>query len=425
MVWAIILIFVLEYIRPAMLFPPLEIIPLNAMVPIAAYLCSLFGSRNPAYRFLGAAASKFFLAFLLLVGLGVFTAPVTLKAYTKFEAIIGYLIVYYLLSKELKDERSLTTFLGAFLGIHVLLIFLNFELFLKGDRSATITSGSFLGDGNDFSLTLNIALPVGLFFVFHAQTKLRRVLAMVCCGLLVLGIIGVVSRGGILGMAAILFYYVIRSRRFALGITLIVAVVLLTSVFASSLFYERMGTLKDYAQEDSAMGRVYAWKAAVNMAKDKPLTGVGPGHFGISYFDYRVDENIKMISPHSFYFQLLGEMGFPGILVYLGLLYTAFRANSKYAQKARDAPEIGRLGHLFLFLNLSWVAYLVAGAFLSTAYYPHVFVLAGLTVAAGRCFDSRVESARTNETPDPDPGARLNRDRRLDQGSTGIGTSPW
>jgi len=46
-----------------------------------------------------------------------------------------------------------------------------------GTRSHYIASGSFLGDGNDFALSVNLVIPFCLFLVFEASKVRSKMVA--------------------------------------------------------------------------------------------------------------------------------------------------------------------------------------------------------------------------------------------------------
>ena len=98
-------------------------------------------------------------------------------------------------------------------------------------------------------------------------------------------------------------------------------------------------------------------------------------------------EGVPWLTAHSMYFLVIGELGLPGIVTFLVLLASNMRANSGLRRRlvSLDAsaaecadPEARRT---LLLLNASMVGFAMAGAFLSVAYYPHVFVLTGLMIA--------------------------------------------
>jgi putative inorganic carbon (HCO3(-)) transporter len=385
--WAIIGIFVLEYVRPQSLFPPLGILKLNTLLPLGTFGYSLFFSRKKLYAFLQTRLSKLLVAFLSLMFLAYLYADVTFYVHKLFMAAVGYLIVFYLLEKELDNLRKLDLFLRGFLIIHAFIVFLNLDLFLRGDRSEFISSGSFLGDGNDFALALNVALPLAMYYVFHGKGKILRLTMSACALLLLIGIIGLASRGAMVALAAVLGYYIFWSRRFVLGVAIAIFASIFISLFASQIFFERMSTMQDYRNEGSASARIDAWQAGLHMAIDHPITGVGVGHFFTAYGrQYRDPEATgPWMNAHSMYFQTLGEMGVPGFCLYLAILVTGYRGVGAIRRNSRGKKRKPPTYDLALFVCMSWVAFIVNGAFLSVAYYPHIFVLCGISSSLILC----------------------------------------
>jgi len=87
----------------------------------------------------------------------------------------------------------------------------------------------------------------------------------------------------------------------------------------------------------SAQTRTLVWANTIQMARDNPLFGVGPGQWRIVYAKYGVDgfehdirNGLKHFQrPHNDFLWILGETGFLGlityIIIYIGILVTAFR----------------------------------------------------------------------------------------------------
>jgi len=408
-VWAIIGIFILEYVRPQSLFPPLTILKLNTLVPLGAFAYSLFFSRKKFYKYLQTRLSKILTAFVLLMMLSYLFADVTLYVHRRFTAVLGYLIIFYLLEKEMDNLHKLDLFLRAFLVIHAFIVFLNLDLFLRGDRSEFISSGSFLGDGNDFALALNLALPLAMYYVFHAKSKMLRLSMLACAILLLIGIIGLASRGAMVALAAVLGYYIFWSRRFVLGVAVAIFAAIFISLFASQVFFERMSTMQDYRSEGSASARLDAWQSGMHMAIDHPLTGVGVGHFFSAYgTKYRdPDATGPWMNAHSMYFQIIGEMGVPGICLYLAILAGGYFGVGAIRIKGGGNGRNPPTHDLALYVRMSWVAFMVNGAFLSVAYYPHVFVLCGISSALMLCHKNM------DEPPAAKPSRSVHRELKV------------
>jgi hypothetical protein len=84
------------------------------------------------------------------------------------------------------------------------------------------------------------------------------------------------------------------------------------------------------------------------------------------------------------YFLALGELGPLGLLLLLALLWVMFRETQLARRRIdrEDAAGNGESRKLMIALGGSIVGFAVSGAFLSVLYYPHLYVLAGLVVAA-------------------------------------------
>ena len=136
------------------------------------------------------------------------------------------------------------------------------------------------------------------------------------------------------------------------------------------------------------------------------MAGVGSGHFAVKLgTEFRPPEfgleNLPWLTAHSMYFLLIGELGIPGITFLLAILIGNYLRNRRLMREAREKHS--ELSKLFLMLNASLVAFAVGGAFLSVAYYPHLYVLAGLWTAAyfihGRTLSQQQEAVE-EETPE-------------------------
>lgn len=97
--------------------------------------------------------------------------------------------------------------------------------------------------------------------------------------------------------------------------------------------------------------------------------------------------DIPWQTAHSSYFLILGELGIPGIIFLLAIIISNFRAGERTLQemKTRVTERDDTCRNLVIALNASLVAFAVGGAFLSAAYYPHIYLLAAL-LECGRDF---------------------------------------
>jgi O-antigen ligase len=135
------------------------------------------------------------------------------------------------------------------------------------------------------------------------------------------------------------------------------------------------------SEEGSAQARINAWNTAIAIAKSSPLLGAGAGHFPSAYAAR--NGGGRWMTAHSIYFLLLGELGFPGLLVLLFLIFYNLFANGRLQSQLKEfEPErTATAAGLLACTSASMVSFAVAGTFLSAAYYPHLYVVAGLCTA--------------------------------------------
>ncbi|MCU7874353.1 MAG: O-antigen ligase family protein [Candidatus Thiodiazotropha sp. (ex Lucinoma borealis)] len=382
----------LDYVRPDTYLSIIGILKINTIIPVIVLVGALFHvSVNDNKNILKHPNTKWLLFLLFLLAVSVLVADVTEFAFKIFKLVFGFVLWYYIIVKLVTDVSKIKGIFTVFVISHVILIFLNPNVVLEPATRTYIQGNAFLGDGNDYALSASLAIPMCLFLIQDSNKLILRSIYIVSLIILILAIVGTQSRGASLALMGTFGYLWWMGRQKIMGLLLIGGVLLAIISFAPPVYFERMNTISNYENEGSAMGRIVAWKTAVRMVSAYPVTGVGAGHFPVKLgTEFRPpefgDENFPWLTAHSSYFLILGELGVPGIVFFLGLLIGNYWRNSKAIKSARKYTDSGGEGEqyrkLFLMLNASLVAFIIGGAFLSVTYYPHIYVLAGLFVAA-------------------------------------------
>lgn len=252
----------------------------------------------------------------------------------------------------------------------------------KGGAFTILTGGSYrvwgppesmLEDNNAFAVACLIILP---FVYYLQQTVVRRwlrwllLLAMVLIGASALGS---QSRGALVGLFAMAVVLGLKSKhpfRFTLGLAVLLAVGV---AFMPDSWTQRMDTIQNYSEDNSALSRLYTWRTLLNVAIDRPLVGAGFRADSLRIFEayapvgpeYNVFQG-KVWVAHSIYFQALGEHGFPGLMLFLGIWLWTWRAAGRVAKDAEKDPELATWMPLLMRMcQTSLVAYGAGGAFLS------------------------------------------------------------
>jgi putative inorganic carbon (hco3(-)) transporter len=147
--------------------------------------------------------------------------------------------------------------------------------------------------------------------------------------------------------------------------------------------------------DESSMGRIYAWGAAWHMALKHPLNGVGIDNFVANYYAYSDHWDGHNHAVHSTWFGVLGETGFPGILVFFFMIYTIARSAFTTA-KTLDHPEVPAPARAMSVAVLAGIGgFCVSGTFLTQGFTWPVYVLVALTTAISRFAKSYTAELQT------------------------------
>ena len=380
--------FVVEYMRPGNLYPVINVARLNTIIPLSTLFLTTFKGAVSNGEILPDRNTVIFGTLTFLVVVSVLTARLTGNAFTAFTVVLGYVLLGWVVARQMGTIDDLKGLFKTLIFVHIGIIAIAPEIVLDGQERHFIPAGAFLGDGNDFALSIDILVPFCLFLLFDAKKLMGRIFWGVCLLLLVAAIIGTQSRGGTLGLVAVAIYFWSKTdRKLLTGAISIVGLVGVMAL-ASPQYFARMGTMAKIEDDGSAQGRITAWKAGTYMMLSNPLLGVGAGNFPPNYTKFApgADGVGRWKTAHSIYFLILGELGLPGLMLLIYYIFWNLGENRRLSKKvmreglAKSSPEVRLVGAM----SASLLAYAVAGAFLSAIYYPHMYVLAGMMIASRR-----------------------------------------
>jgi O-antigen ligase len=271
--------------------------------------------------------------------------------------------------------------------------------------------GTTLGDENDLALGVNSAIP----FTFVGFRVLRGWKRWGCGALLVLmlsGIVASLSRGGFVGLVAVVLYCVFAGRNPIRNLSIAVVGSLIFYFAIPESYKSEVASIKD-TDQGTAESRRFLWTAATNMWLEHPLLGVGAGNsiWNLGHYqpktasglfsepDYQ-DRDWSMTPIHSAYFQVLAEMGTAGIVVFAAMLWGHFSCLVAVRRRARRdpraSPELRKYVELYsVALGGGMAGYLASGAFLSVAYYPYPWYLSAFAIAFVRTVDAQLPRGGT------------------------------
>jgi len=348
-------------------------------VAVATMLGFLF--RPPRGRYLVMENRTLVLMLLLfLVSLSVVFAQYPAVSYHKFYEYLKVIIVAMITPPLLFSRQRVRILLWAIalsLGFYGVKNGLLFERTLRGP-------GGMLLDNNDFSSALVMNLPI-LWYLRHSEKNVwvrRGFWAAV--PLTVVATALTESRGGFLAMGVVLAALVLKSRRRVLAITAAPFAALVFFMVMPQSFHERIATLRNPTEDNSAQARLEAWGVALRMSADYPWLGVGYRNFQSMYTDprYSDERDARDRVAHNSYLQLMAESGRPALAVFLLLLFMTV-ANSRRLQ--RLGREEGGGERWFVpysaAIEVSLYGYMVSGIFLNRAHFDLLYHMIAISIA--------------------------------------------
>ena len=396
--WLLVVFLILEYARP----PLIVLLRLQLLIILVLPLLWARSRERPWDPILTAQV-----LLLALLAQGVFTATNNYAAYFTTRTMFGNVVIAVASTWLVADFRNLRLLVWTWVAV---MSYCAVYALTHGG----VGPGGFIGDENDLALGCTTALPFA-FFGFEWLRGWRRWLCLGLAILLISAIIASFSRGGFVGLvgAAAYCFYASRHkwRLLAAGLVAALAFVLL----APPTYMDEIRTIRD-TREGTALTRRYLWTTAYRMWRANPILGVGGGNFNFRAGEYQprtgdwtrdlLERSWSGTTVHSLYFQVLAELGLAGVLLYLLVVgrhfYLLGRLRAAMRRDPRAPPDLVREVELYSSgLTSAMVGFLVAGAFLSVAYYPYPWYLSGIAVGLRAGARRRLARVRASEEAPP------------------------
>jgi probable O-glycosylation ligase (exosortase A-associated) len=230
-------------------------------------------------------------------------------------------------------------------------------------------------------------------------------------------VVGTYSRGGFIGMLAVGGFLWLRSRHKISLMILAIPIVALVTFGAPDKWFERIETISTASEEDASFrSRLVNWWIFARVGLERPFTGIGP--YGMNeieiYKDYLVrygselnivKESTAARAAHSIYFQVLGELGVLGLILYLILAAVTWLNVRRTILLTNDDPRFAWANDLARMMQVSLIAFFVSGAALSMAFYDVYLLItamgAGLRVHVQTRLAEQTDQADAELRPQP------------------------
>jgi putative inorganic carbon (hco3(-)) transporter len=261
---------------------------------------------------------------------------------------------------------------------------------------------SIIEDRNHLALACCMIIPMMNYLRVTTANRLIKIGLMMAMALTIISVIGSYSRGGFLALSVTALVFWLRSSGKLMTMVLLLACFVPAVSLMPASWKDRIGTIENYQKDDSVQGRFDAWNYAMRVAKDRPLLGGGLATTEVGAVFHKYVPGRPQRAAHSIYFQVLGDQGPIGLMIFLGIGVVGWLNTRSIIRLSKGKPEFEWAWHLGRMMQVSFISYFVAGAALSMAYYS-VFFLSVVIVALVREILVKAERAAVQ------PAGRISR----------------
>lgn len=235
---------------------------------------------------------------------------------------------------------------------------------------------------NDLALMLNLILPLTVALLLLERRRLVRLLLAAVVLVDAVAVILTFSRAGFLTLATTIMLYGSRLVRGSRSRWVMAALVLglAAAPWLPSGYLGRLSTIAtvDSDPTGSAQARWRDTLAAADFVLAHPLLGAG---VGMNVLALNEERGPAWTAVHNVYLELAVELGLPGLLLFLALLFGAIRSAGLVRRRADGDPAARDVVYFAEALQISLIAFAVAALFHPVAYHFYFYELAGLAVA--------------------------------------------
>ncbi len=284
-----------------------------------------------------------------------------------------------------------------------------------GELNLMVSNNSGLYEGSTLSAVAVAIIPLILWLakygsVYTSDWRVKGfAYALVFACLLIP--VGTQARTGLICIGVLGILTLRSTKRRLLYMTLAATAALVAIPLLPASYTQRMDTIKGYQADNSAGTRLAVWAWTLDYVKEHPFGGgfdayrgnrirvvtVGNERPGASSDSPTVEYDQARAS-HSAYFEMLGEQGWPGlilwVIIHFGGLVRMEILRARY--KKREGQDwISAMANA---LQQGHFIYLVGSLFVGIAFQPFIYMLVGLQIGLDT-YATRERKAR----PDP-PG---------------------
>jgi len=282
---------------------------------------------------------------------------------------------------------------------------------LTGGSARVQGAGGMMEDNNQLAMAMSMFIPMSIYLAQHPPFKLLKWPLIGAAITVPLSVIGTHSRGGLVALAGVTFMLVLKTKRKFTLLFLIITLGGAAVTFMPDSWTARMQSTENATEDNSFRGRVSMWRFSSNLVDDIPLQG---GGFDVFYVrratELYMPYGFKARAPHSIYFEVLGEHGYIGLVLFLTILFTGWYSGGTQAKKFRQYEETKWLGDLCNAMQLGLIGYAVGGITVNIAtfdvFYHMLAIIVMCNIVGERMLNGELTDAATGQKLVPGAGTK-------------------
>lgn len=409
--WMICCYLFFEYFRPQSIYPAIDILPWAQLFLITSMIGAFL---DKSVRWVSSSVNIWLILFAVVIYVSSLNAYFPETSADHFIDFYGWFVIYFLVINIVNTKERFYIFL-------MVLLFCSAKIavgtaFNWASRGFSFTTWGLMGPSGYFQNSGELAiLMVTLFpLAFYLLKRMRDArirrweqgLLLVFTIAPVLTILGASSRGGQIALAAIMLLMFRKGIFRVKALAAITVLVLAVSVLLPDEQKQRFSSMGD---DETSQQRILYLKNGWEVMKDHPYIGIGyfnfPEYYELNYRKDLLRDSAEL--PHNIFIQVGTDAGFIGLGLYLLLMVSGLSIAFRVGKIATEDDL------LFSFvgagLGYGIIGFVVAGQFVTVAYYPFFWISLAFIVALNNVIRKEAEELgrqhrQNNGVPSPVAG---------------------
>lgn len=374
--------FFFEYIRPQATYPIIDILPWGQLALLATCITAI---SDKSTRWVRNPGNLLLILYFFVVLLSAIFAFKPALAFNKFDIIVNWLLLYYLVITIVNTEKRFIIFLLFFFLLNFRMSQFGFRSFLFIGYSSYGVSGTpgWFQNSADLGVEMTIFVALSTGFVLALREYWGRYKRIFFYLLPITGmatVIATASRGALVGVFLAIAWFLIKSK---LGVKALAAATVVGALIYLLLPQEMFQEFEGAGEDRTSTMRFALWGFGMDVVREYPFLGVGY-HNWVDYCWYANPNGVENSGfcsvQHNSMVQAVSETGIVGFVLYISIIIFIFLAN------ARARANAILINNKFIFyiahgLDGGVIGYLGSSFFVSVLFYPMIWVQLAMTVA--------------------------------------------